>query len=84
MTEPIQVKILPEQVDVTKLIVNFAITGSLAIALIWIQRKASSPDFVLTQKMRVLHGVATYADARARFWEQISAGATKLYLESRP
>jgi hypothetical protein len=82
--EPIEVKILPDQVDITKLIINFGITASLAVVLIWIQRKASSPDFILTQKMRALHGIASYADSRMQFWRTVSDKASKLYLESRP
>lgn len=86
MTDIVNVKIMP---DDTKTIMGrqvaslgFAIGASILVVLI--QRKVSDPDFILTCRMRTLDYVARYSDKRVHFWQTISAGATRLYLESRP
>jgi hypothetical protein len=80
----VNVRIVPENIDIKRVIIRFGLTAGLTVALIWVQRKAASPDFILTQRMRVLHTIARYADSQAKVCESISAKATKLYLESRP
>lgn len=54
-----------------------------AVGVVWIQRKLSGPDVFVTLKMRCLAGVQEYADTRARFWHDVSAVASKAYLDSR-
>jgi hypothetical protein len=86
MTEPVTVKIVPDDVGpvIVRTLIAFGVTTITAVALIWIQRKASSPDFFVTAKMRGLNLAAQAADRQVAFWNDVSAKATKLYLESRP
>jgi hypothetical protein len=86
VTEPVNVKIVPDDTSavILRTLVAFGVTTVTAVALIWIQRKASSPDFFLAIRMRALNLTALTADRQASFWHDVSAKATALYLESRP
>jgi hypothetical protein len=86
VTDTVNVKILPDDPGpmLVRVAATFAVTAATAVVLIWIQRKASGPDFFLTAKMRGLNLVSTYADNRAEFWHKVGSKATALYLESRP
>lgn len=86
MNETVNVKILPDDPGpmLVRVAATFVVTAATAVALIWIQRKMSGPDFFLTAKMRGLNLVSNYADSRAYFWHKVGSKATSLYLETRP
>jgi hypothetical protein len=86
MPDTVNVKIMPDDPGpmLVRVAVTFGVTAVTAVALVWIQRKVSSPDFFLTAKIRGLNLVSTYADSKAEFWHKVGSKATAMYLESRP
>lgn len=82
-SEPLVVKVLPDSVDVPRAVASFALTAGAAIALVYVQRKVSSPDFFIQLRLRTLSIVQEYADSRCKFWHEIGARAALAYLESR-
>jgi hypothetical protein len=81
--DPIQVRILPGESEVQKQLVYLGLSAAAMIGMLWLQRKLSGPDAFLTGRMKVLSVVQDYADGRAKFWGEVSAKASKLYLDSR-
>ena len=86
MDKPISVKILPDEPAeiIGRQLIGLGCAIGAAAILIYCQRKMSGPDFFETQRMRLLHKTAQYADSRVRFWNEVSAKLTAMYLESRP
>ncbi len=86
MTDPVTVKIMPEDPGqiIGRQLLGMGIAVGTAAILVYLNRKMMEPDFFLSVKMRTLHKVATYADARASFWRHVASRASEMYLESRP
>lgn len=83
--ETVNVKILhDESRNIGEQLIGLSFAIAAAIIVVYVQRKVSDPDFFLTMKMRTLNGISRYADTKARFWNDVSAKASALYLESRP
>ena len=82
--EPISVKILPAEINVSNEITSFIITAASVIALVLIQRKLHNPDTMIQLRMRTSLAIYRFADEQAQFWHKVSARATDAYLASRP
>jgi hypothetical protein len=82
-SNPVRVQLVTDSKEIQKQLVLISLSLAAAVAVVWIQRKMSGPDVFLTTKMRLLVVVQNYADERAKFWNDVSAQASKVYLDSR-
>ena len=83
-TNPLDVRIVTDNKDIKRQLIILGISAVATVGMLYVQRALSGPDAFLTLKMRALTTIQTYADSRARFWNDLSAAAAKVYLDSRP
>lgn len=82
--EPIQVKIIPEEIQVGKMLASLAFSAVSVVLVVYLQRKIAGPDVFLTLQMKACKVTGEFADSQVRFWHKVSARASDAYLASRP
>jgi hypothetical protein len=86
LSEPLTVKILPDdpKAMIGRTLLLFGITVLSGVALSYVMRKASNPDFLNTTRLRVINLITNYSDNRIDFWQGVSAKAKTARLEMLP
>jgi hypothetical protein len=80
---PLDVRLVVDNKDIKRQLIILGISAVATVGMLYMQRALSSPDAFLTLKMRGLASIQTYADSRAKFWNDLSAATAKVYLDSR-